>query len=181
MEDDISDPKVTGEIAQFLANSRKQKDPISQSDVRSHSPRQCLTSLMSLQIQLPPSQLSQEGPNNQLASSTCVLVVDTCFILAHLHLVDKLVAEHSRWGNVVMMPWAVIMELDGLKLSRRINSGNAGRASDRVEVGQLSRAANAWAFKMLGRGNPGIVGQTKEEVVSDKELKGDEAILDCCR
>ncbi|KAI5818293.1 hypothetical protein BZA77DRAFT_365138 [Pyronema omphalodes] len=46
-----------------------------------------------------------------------VMVLDTNFLLSDLPLVGKLLEGNRDWGNVLMVPWAVIMELDGLKRS----------------------------------------------------------------
>jgi hypothetical protein len=75
-----------------------------------------------------------------------------------------------------MIPWAAIMELDGLKKSTSsIDSGTS------VTVGMLARRANNWCFEKMAKREPGLWGQTKEEVLDSTAIKGDAAILDCCR
>jgi hypothetical protein len=111
-----------------------------------------------------------------------VLVVDTSFILSHLHLVDNLVKAYTRWGNVVMLPWATIMELDGLKKSNSmIRHKDANGVETTVSVGMLARRANNWSFETMSKKAKGLWGQMKEEVRDRTAAKGDAAILDCCR
>jgi hypothetical protein len=111
-----------------------------------------------------------------------VLVVDTSFILSHLHLVNNLVEAYTRWGNVVMLPWATIMELDGLKKSNStIRHKTAEGTEMTVTVGMLARRANAWCFDAMQRKVKGLWGQMKEEVLDPTATNGDTAILDCCR
>ena len=111
-----------------------------------------------------------------------VLVIDTSFILSHLHLVSKLVDAYERWGNVVMLPWATIMELDGLKKSvAKITHKDAHGIEKTVTVGMLARRANTWCLETMGRKAKGLWGQMKEEVYDPEAAKGDAAILDCCR
>lgn len=102
-----------------------------------------------------------------------MLVIDTSFILSHLQLVDNLVRSHPRWRNVVVMPWATILELDGLKNSRRKNDG--------IDVSKLARSAINWAYGAFGKRDPGVWGQIKEEKYDNDAIRGDPAILDCCR
>ncbi|KAI5815113.1 hypothetical protein BZA77DRAFT_249047 [Pyronema omphalodes] len=45
------------------------------------------------------------------------MILDTSFLLSDLPLVGKLLKENRDLGNVLVVPWAVIMELDGLKKS----------------------------------------------------------------
>ncbi|KAA8911829.1 PIN domain-containing protein [Sphaerosporella brunnea] len=111
-----------------------------------------------------------------------VLVVDTSFILSHLQLVNSLVQAYFRWGNVVMLPWATIMELDGLKKSNStIRHKNADGVEVAVSVGSLARRANNWSFETMKSQAKGLWGQMKEEVLDRTATKGDTAILDCCR
>jgi hypothetical protein len=83
-----------------------------------------------------------------------------------------------------MIPWATIMELDGLKKSNStIRCARNGRHSsgDIMSIGTLARRANSWAFeKMKGR-DRGLWGQMKEECLNAFVDVGDDSILDCCR
>ena len=104
-----------------------------------------------------------------------VLVVDTNFMLSHLTLVNSLVNAYHTWGNIVMLPWAAVMELDGLK-----KSGSA-----LVEGGQSvafrARRANDWALTTMGNNEKGFWVQKKEEKLEIDSGKGDSSILDCAR
>ena len=118
------------------------------------------------------------------------MVVDTSFILSHLHLIEAMVGLHETYRSVIVIPWATIQELDGLrKSSRRItitsSVGLAGSkyakgAEKSVEVALLARQAVNWQYKMFQTMNKGIWGQKKEESIENHRV-GDDAILDCCR
>ncbi|CAZ80773.1 unnamed protein product [Tuber melanosporum] len=127
-------------------------------------------------------QLEVLVPGQRVDDATHILVIDTSFILVHLNLVNDLVLSYLEWGCVVVLPWATIQELDGLKKSSRgitgISFGNDGR---RVDISMLARAANRWAFRVLSNPEPGIWGQTREEVINRTFNHGDMAILDCAR
>jgi hypothetical protein len=43
---------------------------------------------------------------------------DRFVILSQLRLINNVVRAYIRWGNVVMPPWAIIMELDGLNANK---------------------------------------------------------------
>ncbi|RPA97489.1 hypothetical protein L873DRAFT_1690702 [Choiromyces venosus 120613-1] len=129
------------------------------------------------------------APGHRVSDATHVLVVDTSFLLAHVGLVNDLVLSYRDWGCVVVIPWATIEELDGLKKSPRfVNPGNThgypGSMRDyhgRIDISVLARGANRWAFEVLSKPEPGVWGQTKEEVFEGTFNQGDMAILDCAR
>ncbi|KAI5818294.1 hypothetical protein BZA77DRAFT_291840 [Pyronema omphalodes] len=52
-----------------------------------------------------------------VAPTRWFMVLDTNFLLLDLPLVGKLLEGNRDWGNVLMVPWAVIMGLDRLKRS----------------------------------------------------------------
>jgi len=83
---------------------------------------------------------------------------------------------------VVVLPWATIKELDGLKKSNRsITDINPQFGGHHVDISMLARAANRWAFQVLSKPEPGVWGQTREEVIDENFNHGDMAILDCAR
>jgi hypothetical protein len=43
---------------------------------------------------------------------------DRFVILSQLHLIDNVIRAYTRWGKLVMPPWATIMELDGLHANK---------------------------------------------------------------
>ena len=99
---------------------------------------------------------------------------------------------HEIYGSVVIIPWATIQELDGLrKSSGRItmvasvgllaSSHNpANKATRTVEVSRLARQAVNWQLKMFQQVHKGVLGQKREECI-DIHNCGDDAILDCAR
>jgi hypothetical protein len=166
---DLDDPSVTSRIVEVVEGTRTGVFQAQPEDVVFPLPPYCYTTDTELQT---PQDLSYRVES----VVEWVLVVDTNFILSHLYLVNNLVEAYHRWGNVVMIPWATIMELDGLKKSTSsIDSGTG------VTVGMLARRANNWCFEKMAKREPGLWGQTKEEVLDSTAIKGDAAILDCCR
>ncbi|KAF8462550.1 PIN domain-containing protein [Kalaharituber pfeilii] len=138
----------------------------------------------------------QELPNklpinySRIPDPAFLLVMDTSFILSHLHLVESIVSLHEPYRSVVLIPWATIQELDGLrKSSGRITttssvglkgSNHAPRPARTVEVAKLARQAVNWQHKMFQIVHKGVWGQRREESI-ERNLSGDDAILDCCR
>lgn len=106
-----------------------------------------------------------------------LFVIDTNFILSHLKFLDDLLKAHKKFGHVVLVPWAVVQELDGLKngVQGRIDSG------ENLNPGVLARRANKWLFEKFAAVYPALWGQTKEECFDGQAVKGDDAILDCAR
>ena len=162
---DLDDPSITSKIVEVVEGSRHVQPAAG-----------------------PEGDYGQDQSCRVESAVAWVLVVDTNFILSHLNLVNSLVDAHRRWGNVVMLPWATIMELDGLKKSlSSVRPGAAGGGSggggggDNVTVGMLARRANNWCFEKMARKAPGLWGQMKEEALDPTAVKGDAAILDCCR
>jgi len=122
------------------------------------------------------------APGQRVDDATHIIVIDTSFILAHLCLVNDLVLSYMKWGCVVVLPWATIKELDGLKKSNRsITDINSQFGGHHVDISTLARAANRWAFQVLSKPEPGVWGQTREEVIDGNFNHGDMAILDCAR
>uniref|UniRef100_A0A060TBY3 ARAD1B12408p n=1 Tax=Blastobotrys adeninivorans TaxID=409370 RepID=A0A060TBY3_BLAAD len=102
-------------------------------------------------------------------SSPFFLVVDTNFMVSHLDLVKEIRALLERQNlpkRAIVVPWVVVQELDGLKA--------------KSSVTHLARAANTWIYETLANRNAWVVGQKLTEI-EDLSLKGDDAILDCCR
>ena len=130
------------------------------------------------------------APQARIRNPTFILVLDTSFIISHLHLVETMVSLHEYYGSVVVVPWAVIQELDGLrKSSCRITTTSTSVGLSRssyaiapksVEVSRLARQAVNWQLKMFQMSHKGVWGQRREECL-EKQACGDDAILDCCR
>ncbi|KAF8455809.1 PIN domain-containing protein [Terfezia claveryi] len=145
--------------------------------------------------QLYPKKASSSRPVISLArmdNPAFILVIDTSFILSHLHLVEAMVSLHDIYGSVVMIPWATIQELDGLrKSSGRITTtasvsllgsrhNLANKITRMVEVSRLARQAVNWQLKMFQQMHKGVWGQKREECI-DIHACGDDAILSCAR
>ncbi|KAI9485346.1 MAG: PIN domain-containing protein [Benjaminiella poitrasii] len=103
-----------------------------------------------------------------------IAVLDTNFLLSKLGFLDALIdlANKNPYSLLVILPWVVIRELDGLK-------------SGRADVAVSSRNAMRFIELRLREKQMSLRGQKKNEV-SDKALlkndraKGDDLILDCC-
>lgn len=104
-----------------------------------------------------------------------------------------MVSMHDIYGSVVVIPWATIQELDGLRKSTgRITTTTltgiacsshnpANRKTHRtVEVSRLARQAVNWQLKMFQQVHKGVWGQKREECLETHSC-GDDAILDCAR
>ncbi|KAL7271259.1 hypothetical protein RUND412_005996 [Rhizina undulata] len=147
-------------------------------------------------VEIPEKPISSFS---RIHNPTCLLILDTSFILSHLQLVNNLVLANPTWRNVVVVPWATIQELDGLKNNTRFQimpptaseGGNGGKgmlgskhavgSSQRINVGTLARNAINWIYNKLGKLDAGVWGQKKEECLDVTANRGDAAILDCCR
>ncbi|KAK9471384.1 PIN domain-containing protein, partial [Dipodascopsis tothii] len=114
---------------------------------------------------------------------SAVFIVDTNFVLSHLRILDEMVVYAAVYRHVVVFPWTVIKELDGLKNSTRVNmvkEKDNNKTTPQV-VGQLARRAGNWLFQLFARTDPGVRGQKKDEKLEEAKLSPDDSILDCCR
>lgn len=110
-----------------------------------------------------------------------VLVLDTNFLISHLPLLEEVKELHPQYGHIIVVPWIVIQELDGLKESKRVSTYTVGHAKvQRNSVSHLARKATDWIYKQLAANSTAVVGQKLTEI-NDLNLNGDDAILDCCR
>lgn len=106
------------------------------------------------------------------------MVLDTNFLLSDLPLVGNLLEANRDWGNVLMVPWAVVMELDGLKKS---NASVMLPRGQKTPMAPLARRVNNWVHEKMEKNEPGLWVQRQKETVGSEEARGDAAILDCCR
>ncbi|SGZ57904.1 CIC11C00000002439 [Sungouiella intermedia] len=108
------------------------------------------------------------------------LVVDTNFILSHLKILDELKNLGEEYGIRLVIPMAVMHELDGLKGSKRADerNGNPSQLSGE-SVGYLARWANDWVYSSLATRSTTVIGQKMDERLDKLAIK-DDAILDCC-
>ncbi|CAB76224.2 RNA endoribonuclease involved in mRNP quality control Swt1 [Schizosaccharomyces pombe] len=98
-----------------------------------------------------------------------LFVLDTNFLLSHLslcqNLIEFLTARCPRL--VVVLPWTVLQELDGLK------------SESSSTCGYLARQAHNFLLQCFRSNVSSLRGQKVHEHCSSTE-KGDDAILDCC-
>ncbi|CCX33512.1 Similar to Transcriptional protein SWT1; acc. no. Q12104 [Pyronema omphalodes CBS 100304] len=113
-----------------------------------------------------------------VSSARWVMVLDTNFLLSDLPLVGNLLEANRDWGNVLMVPWAVVMELDGLKKS---NASVMLPRGQKTPMAPLARRVNNWVHEKMEKNEPGLWVQRQKETVGSEEARGDAAILDCCR
>lgn len=102
----------------------------------------------------------------------CLFLIDTNFIISHLSIVKGLVNSHDRSKALVLIPWVVIQELDGLK--------GASASYGQANLAQLARNAIKFIYDTLASGASGLRGQKMSETIDATET-GDDAILDCAR
>ncbi|GME76792.1 unnamed protein product [Ambrosiozyma monospora] len=97
------------------------------------------------------------------------LVLDTNFAIDHLKLLDKLYKLSPKYKNVyqIIIPLTVVNELDGLK-----NDSYKRLATQ-------ARNAIDWYFALFHNSDPIVIGQQLSQRL-ERNLRGDDAILDCC-
>ncbi|KAI8879010.1 hypothetical protein K501DRAFT_257585 [Backusella circina FSU 941] len=102
-----------------------------------------------------------------------IAIVDTNFLLSNLGTLNALldVSEGRPGSLLLILPWQVILELDGLK------SKNMDGES---QVGLSARKAMKFLEMHLRDKKYAIRGQRTDEVFDKKSKGGDDAILDCC-
>ncbi|CAK9442036.1 uncharacterized protein LODBEIA_P58230 [Lodderomyces beijingensis] len=100
------------------------------------------------------------------------LVVDTNFVLSHLDIVEDLKQLAVQFQLKIVIPYYVLVELDGLKERRRTVSG-------KDDVSALAVRANDWIHAALATSSPVVRAQSLSQRI-DKDKVKDDAILDCC-
>ncbi|KAI9476787.1 hypothetical protein LPJ78_005470 [Coemansia sp. RSA 989] len=101
-------------------------------------------------------------------------VIDTNYFIDNLPIIKALTAQALEFGIVVVVPWIVIQELDGLKSSNRINNDSGS-----LDIGTLARKATRFLEDELGCKGSALRCQKRSEYVL-KEVENDNKILDCC-
>ncbi|WBW75231.1 RNA endoribonuclease involved in mRNP quality control Swt1 [Schizosaccharomyces osmophilus] len=98
-----------------------------------------------------------------------LFIVDTNFLLSHLVLCQNLLEVLSRQFPhiVILLPWVVLQELDGLK------------SDTKASCGYLARQAHDFLLQCFRASLPNLRGQKLHERCSASE-SGDNAVLDCC-
>lgn len=110
-----------------------------------------------------------------MAASTMgpiALVVDTSFVISERELLENIRLRSKETGIVIVLPFALIKELDGLKrpLDDCVNSNQRD-----------IRKAISWVYDQIANEEQKVRAQKYSEVFENTRLKGDESILDCCR
>ncbi|KAJ2160439.1 hypothetical protein GGF46_002265 [Coemansia sp. RSA 552] len=117
------------------------------------------------------------GPGKDVADSArMAAVLDTNYFIDHLPLIRNLTSRAPEHGLVVIVPWVVLQELDGLKMSSRYTNA-PGEAP--TEVGQLARSAIRYLDHELDRSGSALRCQKRAEYLV-REAVNDDRILDCC-
>ncbi|KAJ2804210.1 hypothetical protein H4R20_002596 [Coemansia guatemalensis] len=111
-----------------------------------------------------------------LDGARMVAVVDTNYFIDHLPLLRSLSELGLELGLVLVVPWVVIQELDGLKSSSRVTNTSG---SQTVAIASLARSATRFLDDELGQSGSALRCQKKSEYLVD-EIEGDDKILDCC-
>ncbi|KAJ1719865.1 hypothetical protein LPJ53_005436 [Coemansia erecta] len=110
-----------------------------------------------------------------LDTARMVAVVDTNYFLSNLSLIRALSSRALSRGLVVVVPSVVFQELDGLKLSTKVNMSTQGLK----DVSTLARAATRFLDENLGQPGNALRGQKLSEWLRQEQIN-DDKILDCC-
>ncbi|KAI8137293.1 PIN domain-containing protein [Fennellomyces sp. T-0311] len=110
-----------------------------------------------------------------------IAVLDTNFLISNLGYLKALTAEAELQPGslLVIVPWIVVQELDGLKMRNKIQGGRDGGGN----VGDLARIAMRFLEDALRKKRMWLRGQKTDEIFdrNARLTKGDDSILDCCR
>ncbi|KAJ2693253.1 hypothetical protein GGH99_001245, partial [Coemansia sp. RSA 1285] len=91
-----------------------------------------------------PQQLKPQAATttyNQPNEHQVLVVIDTNFFIDHLPLISKLADLAGINGVLIVVPWVVIQELDGLKMSSK-SSGSQGWLDSSDSVGAVARSSS---------------------------------------
>lgn len=170
--------------------SRK-RSSFEMSEASDKSERQDAASVYHEAGHAPQHQLDLAYTQNFAAA----LVVDTNFMLSELTIVDELWKLAQQYGYFIIIPDAVIHELDGLKKSTKpiqiheftgsdskeneLKSKHASSKLKSTTVGYSSRTSTEWIRSALARKDPYVIVQKSKQKL-DQSLRGDDSILDCC-
>ncbi|KAJ2723588.1 hypothetical protein GGI07_002543 [Coemansia sp. Benny D115] len=111
-----------------------------------------------------------------LDQARMIAVIDTNYFITHLPLIKSLSQIALQHGLVLIVPWIVIQELDGLKLSKRAMSAFGQAPQD---VSSSARAATRFLEEALGRAGHALRCQKRSEYIRSEEINDDQ-IIDCC-
>jgi rRNA-processing protein FCF1 len=95
-----------------------------------------------------------------------VVVVDTNFLISHLAFLKALIFEHAKKHQLlIIIPWIVLQELDGLKSTLKNKS-----SSSQHEVGNLAQTAIKFLHNCLINKEEGLRGQKIDERIETAEV-----------
>ncbi|EPX72060.1 RNA endoribonuclease [Schizosaccharomyces octosporus yFS286] len=155
---EINDPM---EIDSIIDSINKDRSENKYASSRAPSLSQILPKLDSISFTSPKAK--------EILRPQGLFVVDTNFLLSHLVLCQNLLEVLSKQFPqvVILLPWVVLQELDGLK------------SDTKAACGYLARQAHEFLLQCFRASLPNLRGQKLHERCSVNE-SGDNAILDCC-
>lgn len=120
-------------------------------------------------------------PTQPQAITKATVIVDTNVLLDYLMVIQKFVAdiEQAEWPSVVVIPSAVISELDWQKNTRKSISWSA-RAASRWILEKLKEDKEAKVLRVQAS-NETLEGSGSKGLQPDRNTENDISIRDCCR
>ncbi|GAN10452.1 hypothetical protein MAM1_0356d09993 [Mucor ambiguus] len=117
---------------------------------------------------------AHDEPQNVLGTFKEICVLDTNFLLSKLGFLDTVLdlASENPGSLLVLLPWVVIRELDGLKQGNPDISAGARKAMRFIELRLRDKIISLRGQKMNEVCN--------KDMLKNQDVKGDDRILDCC-
>ncbi|KAF1797161.1 PIN domain-containing protein [Mucor lusitanicus] len=117
---------------------------------------------------------AQDEPQNVLGAFQEICVLDTNFLLSKLGFLDTVLdlASENPGSLLVLLPWVVIRELDGLKQGNPDISAGARKAMRFIELRLRDKIVSLRGQKMNE--------VWSKDMLKNQNVKGDDRILDCC-
>ncbi|CAO0800098.1 unnamed protein product [Mucor circinelloides] len=117
---------------------------------------------------------SYDEPQNVLGAFQEICVLDTNFLLSKLGFLDTVLdlASENPGSLLVLLPWVVIRELDGLKQGNPDISAGARKAMRFIELRLRDKIISLRGQKMNE--------VWSKDMLKNQNIKGDDRILDCC-
>ena len=96
-----------------------------------------------------------------------MVVVDTNFLISHLAFLKTLIFEHAKkYKLLIIIPWIVLQELDGLKSALWKNKSSSSQHG----VGNLAQTAIKFLHNCLIDKEEGLRGQKIDERIEIAEV-----------
>ncbi|KAJ1781632.1 hypothetical protein LPJ59_007005, partial [Coemansia sp. RSA 2399] len=125
-----------------------------------------------------PENQANVAVHGQPTKSRVLAVIDTNFFIDHLLLISKLADVAAIHGILIVVPWIVLQELDGLKTSSKIPRPQEGLDSSE-KVGALARNSSRFLEREIERNDSPFRFQKRSEYLQHEQIN-DDKILDCC-